>query len=322
MSNAIVFISRSDKPGPWLHALTPALPEVDFAHDFHVWPQCMDESSSLEDPGAVDIAIVWQPQPGALKDFPNLKAVINLGAGVDAILGDETYPRHVPLVRMVDPALTRHMSEFVVHRVLHFHRKLHLYDQMQQGHEWRELIQDDTLDKRVGIMGLGALGTDAVHRLAPFGFRLAGWSRSQKHLDGVVSFPGSDGLQPFLTRTDILVCLLPLTPETENIINAEGLARLPEGAYVINAARGGHVNEADLLAALESGHIAGAALDVFKEEPLPDDSPFWDHPNVLVTPHVASLSSPKSSAVEIAENIRRIRRGEPPKDLVDMEAGY
>ncbi len=282
----------------------------------------MDEGSSLEDPGEVDIAIVWRPEPGALKNFPNLKAVINLGAGVDAILADKTYPRNIPLVRMVDPALTRHMSEFIVHRVLHFHRKFHLYDQMQRDHEWKELVQDDTLEKRVGIMGLGALGADATRRLAPFGFRLAGWSRSQKHLDGVVSFHGEDSLPGFLSRTDILVCLLPLTPETRGIINAETLALLPEGAYVINAARGPHVVEGDLLAALDSGHIAGAGLDVFGEEPLPNDSPMWDHPKVLVTPHIASLSSATSSAQDIADNIRRIRRGETPDNVVDMETGY
>ena len=322
MSNSIVFISPSENPSPWLHALTSALPEINFGRDFHVWPQCMDDMSSLGDPGDVDIALVWRPEPGALKDFPNLKAVINLGAGVDSILIDKTYPKGVPLVRMIDPALTRHMSEFVVHRVLHFHRKLHVYDQMQRDRDWKELPQDDTIEKRVGIMGLGALGSDAAHRLAPFGFRLAGWSRSQKHLDGIVSFHGEDGLSPFLVRTDILVCLLPLTPETRKIINARTLAQLPEGAYVINAARGGHVNEHDLLVALNDGHIAGAALDVFQQEPLADDSPFWDHPKVLVTPHIASLSSPKSSAPDIAENIRRIRRGEKPKDLVDMAVGY
>ena len=319
MTNCIVYISPDDPAERWRDALIPVLPEVDFARDFHVWPQAMQ---TLEDPSLVDIAIVWRPPPGALKNFPNLKAVINLGAGVDAILADKTYPENVPLIRMVDPALTRHMSEFVVHRVLHFHRRFHLYDQMQRDHNWDELPQDDTLDKRVGIMGLGSLGADAVHRLAPFGFRLAGWSRSQKHLDGVVSFHGPDGLLPFLTRTDILVCLLPLTPETTSIINAQTLAQLPKGAYVINAGRGPQINEPDLLMALDSGHIAGAALDVFCEEPLPKDSPMWDHPKVVATPHIASLSSAKSAAKDIAENIRKIRRGETPKDVVDVNAGY
>jgi glyoxylate/hydroxypyruvate reductase A len=193
---------------------------------------------------------------------------------------------------------------------------------MQRDHDWRELEQDHTLTKRVGILGLGALGTDAAAHLLPFEFQIAGWSRSQKTMDGVESFYGEHGLGPFLARTDILVCLLPLTAETTGIINAGTLAQLPAGAYVINAARGGHVVEADLRAALDSGHIAGAALDVFHQEPLEDNSPFWDHPKVLVTPHIASLSSPQSAAADIGENIRRIRRGETPKDLVDMSAGY
>ncbi len=147
-------------------------------------------------------------------------------------------------------------------------------------------------------------------------------SRSPKTIDGVESFYEKSGLGPFLARTDILVCLLPLTAQTEGIINADTLAQLPKGAYVINAARGGHMVEADLLAALNTGHIAGAALDVFRQEPLKDNNPLWDHPKVLVTPHIASLSSPGSAAADIAENIRRIRRGEEPKDLVDMNAGY
>jgi glyoxylate/hydroxypyruvate reductase A len=319
MPNALVYISPDDPAERWRDALIPVLPEIDFVHDFHVWP---DGMNGLDHPGNVDIAIVWRPNPGALKHFPNLKAVINLGAGVDAILADKTYPEGVPLVRMIDPALTRHMSEFVVHRVLHFHRKFHNYDQMQRDHDWQELIQDDTLQKRVGILGLGTLGTDAARHLAPFGFKIAGWSRTEKHIDGVQSFYGQDRLKEFLARTDILVCLLPLTPETHGILNTETLSQLPNGAYVINSGRGLQINEGDLLAALDSGHIAGAALDVFCTEPLPASSPIWNHPKIIVTPHIASLSSAQSAAQDIAENIRRIRRGETPNDLVDMGAGY
>jgi len=319
MTHALVYISPDDPAARWRDALIPVLPEIDFARNFHVWPDGMD---GLDDPGNVDIAIVWRPNPGVLKQFPNLKAVINLGAGVDTILADETYPKDVALIRMIDPALTRHMSEFVVHRVLHFHRKFHVYDQMQRDHDWQELVQDDTLQKRVGILGLGNLGADAASHLAPFGFKIAGWSRSEKHIDGVQSFYGPGGLKDFLARTDILVCLLPLTPETQGILNAETLSQLPKGAYVINSGRGLQIVEEDLLAALDRGHMAGAALDVFCTEPLPTDNPIWDHPKIIVTPHIASLSSPQSAAREIAENIRRIRRGETPNDLVDMGAGY
>ena len=319
MPSALVYISPDDPAERWRDALIPVLPEVDFTHDFHVWP---DGMNGLDDPRNVDIAIVWRPNPGALKHFPNLKAVINLGAGVDTILADDTYPEGVPLVRMIDPDLTRHMTEFVVHRVLHFHRKFHDYDQMQRDHNWHELTQDDTLKKRVGILGLGTLGADAARHLVPFGFRIAGWSRTEKHIEGVQSFYGQDGLKKFLARTDILICLLPLTPKTQGILNTETLSYLPIGAYVINSGRGHQIVEDDLVVALDSGRIAGAALDVFCTEPLPSSSPIWDHQKIIITPHIASLSSPQSAARDIAENIRRIRRGETPNDLIDMNAGY
>jgi glyoxylate/hydroxypyruvate reductase len=319
MPSALVYISPEDPAERWRDALVPVLPEVNFTNDFHVWPDCKDTQYDPED---VDIALVWRPKPGDLKHFPNLKAVINLGAGVDTILADVTYPKGVPLVRLIDPALTRHMSEFIVHRVLHFHRKFHVYDQMQRDHDWRELIQEDTLQKRVGIMGLGTLGTDAVRHLAPFGFQIAGWSRTEKRINGVQSFFGLDNLKEFLARTDILICLLPLTPETHGILNAETLSQLPKGAYVINSGRGLQIDQENLLVELDNGHIAGAALDVFCTEPIPKNSPIWDHPKIIVTPHIASLSSAQSAAQNIAENIRRIRRGETPNDLVDFNTGY
>ena len=319
MPSALVYISPDDPVERWRDALVPVMPEVDFTHNFHVWPNCMKSQNDLEN---IDIALVWRPKPGDLKHFPNLKAVINLGAGVDTILADKTYPKGVPLVRLIDPALTRHMSEFVVHRVLHFHRKFHVYDQMQRDHDWRELVQDDTPQKRIGIMGLGTLGTDAARHLAPFGFQIAGWSRTEKHINGIQSFYGENSLKEFLARTDILICLLPLTPETHGILNAQTLSQLPEGAYVINSGRGLQINQHDLLVELDSGHIAGAALDVFCTEPLPTNSPIWDHPKIIITPHIASLSSAQSAAKNIAENIRRIRRGETPSDLVNLKTGY
>ncbi|MBT3237193.1 MAG: glyoxylate/hydroxypyruvate reductase A [Rhodospirillaceae bacterium] len=312
----IIFIAGEIDADVWRDVLAAELPEIDFDTDFYVWPD------RPTDPGDIDIALVWRPPENALSEFPGLACVINLGAGVDSILNDETYPRHVPLVRMIDPALTRHMTEFVIQRVLTFHRKFHVYDSFQRNHDWKEMRQEDTLTKRVGILGLGELGSDAARVLASIGFDVAGWSRREKTIDGVQSFFGEDAFTPFLGRTDILVCLLPLTEATRGILNADTLSQLPEGAYVINAARGGHQVEADLLAALDSGHLAGAALDVFNEEPLPASSPIWDHPKVLVTPHIASLSSPGSAAREIAANIRRIRKGEEPTDQVSLDAGY
>ena len=317
--SAIVYISKEDPPERWREALAAAMPEADLDRDFHVWHDGME---GLEDFTAVDVALVWRPDPGVLQKFPNLKVIINLGAGVDSIVADDTWPRQVPLVRMVDPALIRHMTEFVVHRVLHFHRKFHIYEQFQQQHTWKELPQEDTLSRTVGILGMGELGGDAARILVQMDFKIAGWSRSEKSLPGVESFHGEDQLPAFLARTEILVCLLPLTPQTEGVIKAKTLGQLPKGAFVINAARGGHVVEADLLAALDSGHIEGAALDVFRQEPLPADNPIWDHPKILLSPHIASLSVPGSAAQSIAENIRRVRRDEPPRDLVELSAGY
>jgi len=319
MTNALVYISPSDPADRWRDALIPALPEVDFSNDFHVWPDCLSELDKL---GDIDIALVWKPKPGSLNHFPNLKAVINLGAGVDAVLADKTYPKNIPLIRLIDPTLTRHMSEFVVHRVLHFHRKFHIYDQMQRNHNWQELDQEDTLQKRVGIMGLGTLGSDAANHLAPFGFKIASWSRTKKHVKDIESFYGKNSLEDFLKRTDILICLLPLTAETQGIINKKTLYQLPIGAYVINPGRGRLINQDDLLVALDSGHIAGVALDVFYTEPLPTNSLIWDHPKIIVTPHIASITSARSAAEQIAENIRRIRRSEKPDNLVDLNSGY
>jgi len=319
MANGLVFISSDAPVDRWRKALIPALPEIDFSHDFHVWPDCFGANDISMN---VDIALVWRPEPGALKHFPNLKAVINLGAGVDAILTDETYPKNIPLIRLIDPTLTQHMSEFIVHKVLHFHRKFHIYDQMQRNHKWQELRQDDTQQKRVGIMGLGTLGVDAARHLSHFGFKIAGWSRTEKHVFGIESFHGQDSLKYFLKSTDILVCLLPLTTETRDIINKNTISQLPAGAYIINAGRGHQINENDLLSALDSGHIAGAALDVFCTEPLPTNSIIWDHPKITVTPHIASITSVSSAAKNIAENIRQIRRGQTPNNLVNFKFGY
>lgn len=311
--STVVFISAEDDPERWRRALEPHLPGL----DWRVWPDAVGDAAE------VTIALVWRPKPGAIKDFPNLKAVYNLGAGVEMLLADDTLPRHIPLIRMVDPALTAGMTEYVVHRVLHYHRRFDLCAHRQRDRVWKWMDAPQTAKRRVGILGLGVLGRDAAEKLIGLGFRaLAGWSRTPAEVPGVENFHGPDGLAPFLSRTEILVCLLPLTPATRGIINAKTLAQLPEGAFVINAARGGHVVEADLLAGLDSGHLAGASLDVFATEPLPDDDPLWSHAHVMVTPHIASLSVPASAAPDIAANIRRVEAGETPTDLVDFERGY
>ena len=312
MGPTVLFASEEHDPAPWREALVELIPDL----DFRVGPDNIGERADI------DVALAWKPAPGELTGLPNLKAILCLGAGVDALLKDTTLPTDVPIARVVDAALTAGMTEYVLYGVLHFHRGFDKMAGFQRERRWTQLPHPLTSACRVGILGLGVLGCDAARALVGLGFDVAGWSRTEKTLDGVASFTGADGLDIFLGRTDILVCLLPLTADTDGILNATTLAKLPVGAYVINAARGGHTVEDDLLAALDSGHIAGAMLDVFETEPLPADHPLWAHPNVVVTPHIASLTAVESAARHLAANIRRVMGGRPLVDAVDRTVGY
>lgn len=308
----LLFVSQEDRAEPWRDALAREMPEL----EFRLWP---DETG---DPAGIDYVLVWKPPAGELKRYPNLKAILSLGAGVDHLSSDPELPAHVPVSRLVDRCLTQGMSEYVLYWVLHHHRRMGDYAAIIADGAWRQIPQTDTRLRRVGIMGLGELGRDAAAKLLPFEFDLAGWSRSAKDIPGVACFHGTEGLAPFLGRSDIVVCLLPMTEATHGIINRETLAQLPAGAVVINCARGGHVVDADLVAAIDSGHIAGATLDVFHDEPPPADHPFWAHPKITMTPHMASLTVAHSAAAYVAENIRRVERGELPLNTVDFEIGY
>lgn len=307
---ALIFYSEADSYDAWAPALRAAMPEL----DVRPW-------DAPGDPAEIDLALVWRPPAGSLRRFPNLRLIFSLGAGVDGVLADATLPP-VPLVRMIDPSLTRGMTEYVLAAVLRHHRSLDLFE--RQGHEgvWDPVVPPPAHERRVGVLGLGELGVDAATALADHGFAVAGWSRSAKAVPGVACLGGPDGLATLLARSDILVCLLPLTAETAGVLNAEAFARLPTGAFVINVARGGHVVDADLIAALDSGHLAGATLDVFQDEPPPADHPFWRHPKILMTPHVASITDPRSAAAAVAANVRRLRAGEPPVGVVDRARGY
>lgn len=270
----------------------------------------------------IDHAIVWKPEPGWLKTFPNLKSIVSIGAGIDHILCDPELPEHVPIIRTTGSDLSVRMREYVTLHVLRLHRRLPEIEAGQALREWRQIIEPPAHERRVGVMGLGNLGADCARTLAMIGFDVAGWSRSRRTIEGVTCFSGTEGREPFLARSEIVVCMLPLTPETEGILNAGLFASLPKGARVINVARGQHLVEADLLAALESGQVGAATLDVFHEEPLPDNHPFWDHPNILVTPHVASLIDPVAGGQRIAENLRKFIAGESINDLVTPGKGY
>ena len=309
--SAILFISKADDPKAWSAALKKRLAGA----EIRIWPE-------VGDVAAIDAAVVWRYPKGDLKRYPNLKLICSLGAGVDHIMADDERPAGVPIVRIVDPDLTQGMCEYILLSALRYHRQFPEYTELQRQRRWSKLPPPRIGDRRVGVMGIGAIGGAAARWLAYVGFPVAGWSRGPKTLDGVETFHSADGLKQFLARTDILVCVLPLTPDTRGIVNARNLARLPKGAFVINVARGGHVVAEDLIAALDAGHIAGATLDVFEPEPLPPDHPLWAHPKVTVTPHIAALTNPETAADQIAENIRRVRAGRKPLNVVDPAAGY
>ena len=242
----IAFINEKGDPAPWREVLTEEVPGL----DFRVWP---DE---VTDPAEIDIAVVALPPPGLLKTFPNLKAILSMWAGVESMLLDPDLPRDIPIGRLVDRAMTRDMMHHAVHWVLHYHRDAHRYAEQQRQGKWKSIPYPEAAERRVGIMGLGALGGAAARALSDLGFTVAGWANNPKSIDDVEVFLGADGLIPFLQRTDILVSLLPLTPATEGLINRTTLAHLPKGAFFINAGRGASVIDEDLIEALDSGHIA------------------------------------------------------------------
>ncbi|MBL23263.1 MAG: glyoxylate/hydroxypyruvate reductase A [Rhodospirillaceae bacterium] len=310
---ALIFYSIDDvdRFDLWKTALQEALPEL----EVRPW----EEPGDLDE---IDIALVWKPPQGALKKFPKLKAIFSVGAGVDALLGDPELPAGVPVCRMVDESLTRGMVEFTVLHVLRHHRDQPLLDANQRAGTWKAFVSPLASERRVGVMGLGVIGGAAAEALAALGFETVGWSRGPKEIEGVECFHGEEGMTDFLQGTEILVCLLPLTPETENILDQKIFRQLPSGACLINAGRGGQQVEEDILDALDSGQLGYVTLDVFQEEPLPKAHPFWDHPRVTITPHNAAITEARSATKIVVENIRRLEDGRPLINLVDRSAGY
>jgi glyoxylate/hydroxypyruvate reductase A len=278
------------------------------------------------DPTEVHYAAVWKPVPGELAGFPNLKVIFNLGAGVDALIADTSLPK-VPLVRVAVSDLTSRMTEYVVLHVLMHHRQELYLRESQRDKRWAPKFQWPASAISVGIMGLGTLGANAAEVLTRIGFRVCGWSNSPKQIDGVACFHGKAQLEIFLGRTDILVCLLPLTLNTGQILNRGLFQKLnrnsPLGAPVlINAGRGGLQNEADILACLDGGTLGAASLDVFAQEPLPPDSPFWTHPKVVLTPHNAADTDPDEISKYVARQIERFEAGGALENVVDPARGY
>lgn len=308
---SLIFACIEIPPEPWLEAIRAKISDL----DIHIWP-------NVGAPDDVEFALLWGRWDADLSHFSNLRAFLSLGAGVDHILALPDRPANIPIVRLADPALRTGMVEYVLYNVLKFHRRFPEYEEQQRKRLWIERSQTMPNKRSVGIMGLGSLGAACAQSLTGLGFNVVGWSRSQKLINNVESFYGDEGLDLFLAESEIVVCLLPLTDETRGILNEKNMCKLPVGAFVINAARGGHLVEQDLLALLESQHIGGAALDVFEIEPLPKANPLWSHPRVIVTPHVAALVDYESAAEVIAETVRRSREGRPLLNVVDPVRGY
>ena len=291
------------------------LKRLDPGLDIRLWPQFGNADN-------VEFVLTWNHPLGEFNQFKNLKCIASLGAGIDHILRDPDLPDGVPITRVVQSSMSQFMSEYVILSVLHYCRQLDIYKNDRAAKRWQPRIPLLARDLGIGIMGLGQLGADAARKLLQLEFKVAGWSRTHKNIDGVKSYAGDETLDDFLSRSDILICLLPLTPATRGILNRRTFEKLPAGAYLINVARGAHLIEEDLLAALESGHLAGACLDVFQTEPLPEEHPFWNHPNIMITPHISSITDPLAVMPQILENYERMKSGKSFRHEVDRERGY
>ena len=270
-----------------------------------------------------DYVVGWKPPAELFARQPTLKAVINYGAGVDAILAMHAVPAHMPIVRLEDAGMAKQMAEYAIYGVIHHQRKLRIYQAQQRAVHWEQ--HEDRGNVRrptVGVMGLGEMGGTVATKLAAFGYSVRGWSRSMHQIQNVLTFAGHDALATFLSGCDVLVSMLPLTDSTRGIINAATLAHLPRGAFLVNAGRGGHLVDADVLAALNSGQLGGALLDVFHEEPLPKAHPYWSHPNVMVTPHIAATTPIKDACAQIVAKISAMQRGDVVSGVVDPLVGY
>jgi glyoxylate/hydroxypyruvate reductase len=307
---SVLYKSDIERGRVWARIFAEAAPDI----EFRVWPETGDLA-------AVEYLIAWQPPPELLTALANLKVLFSSGAGVDQ-LDLSTVPPDVPVVRMVEPGIVNGMVEYVTLSVLALHRNLIDYIRAQGAGAWQPIEVVSASARSVGVMGLGVLGQAVLERLGTFGYSRHGWNRSPKEIPGVTCYAGTETLERFLERCDILVCLLPLTAATHGILDRRLLATLPRGASLINVGRGGHLDSQALLEALDSGHLSAAILDVCEPEPLPQSHPFWSHPRILLTPHIASMTQPETAALVVLENIRRHGRREPLRDVIDRRKGY
>lgn len=308
---ALLIICNDRDLTPWVNALKQTDPQL----DVRIYP----DEGNLEE---IEFVLVWKHPKGILNRYPKLKAISSLGAGVDHLFSDPELPNDVPIVRIVDPELAQAMSEFVIGLIFNHIRSLCKYTHLQKQNLWKSEPFRIARNVQVGIMGMGILGQDLARKLAHIGFKVSGWAQSPKKLDQILLYKGQDEFDTFLSESDILVCLLPLTDKTKNILNKELFLKLPDLAFIINVARGEHLVESDLIEMIDQGKIAGASLDVFRKEPLPHDHPFWGHPKINITPHIASITNPVSVAPQIIENYKRAKFGQTLLNQVSIKSGY
>jgi glyoxylate/hydroxypyruvate reductase A len=295
-------------PEPWVLGLQQAFPQASVA----AWTPCAP---------VADHAIVWAPPQQFIDEQVGLKTLFNIGAGVDALL-QLKLPPNLQVVRLDDAGMSVQMAEYVCHAVIRHFREFDGYDADTQARKWSYRKPRSRADFAVGVMGLGVLGERVAKALQVFDFPVNGYSRSAKNLPGIRCFSGAQGLPEFLAATRVLVNLMPLTPETENILNESTLSQLQKGGYVINVARGRHLVEEDLITLIDSGHLSGATLDVFRTEPLPAEHPFWRHPQIIVTPHTSARTLREESITQIVGKIQALQRGEAINGVVDPQRGY
>jgi len=309
----MTFLYKADleRGAEWGRLFAQKAPEL----PFHLWPY-------EGDPASVRYLAAWTPPEDISRRFPNLEILFSVGAGIDQF-DMSGLPPELPVVRMTEPGIAAGMVQYVTHAVLGLHRdSRHYARQQQQQQIWQARRVRPASACRVGVLGLGMLGRAVLQQLHGLGFPCAGWSRSPHQIDGVECHSGCDGLDHFLARTDVLICLLPLTDDTRGILCRELFAQLPHGAALVNVGRGGHLVEDDLLAALQDGRLSAAVLDVCDTEPLPGGHPFWDHPDIVITPHIASMTQPDGAVDAVLENLRRHRAGMPLLGLIDRRRGY
>jgi glyoxylate/hydroxypyruvate reductase A len=307
---AFLYKGPAQRGAIWAEQFARKLPHV----PFRSWPDVGDASQ-------VRFLAAWEPPPRLAETFPHLEVLFSVGAGVDQF-EFAALPADLTVVRMVEPGLTACMCEYVSWAVLSLHRQMPLYLHQQRGGQWLEHAVRPARTRRVGVMGMGTLGRAALGQLRQLGFDCAGWNRSRRSEPGVRCYAGAAELDEFLARTDILVCLLPLTPDTRGILSRRVFDALPEGAALVNAARGGHLEAGDLLAALESGRLSAAILDVCEPEPLPQGHAFWNHPRIWLTPHIASATQAETAGEALVDNLRRHEAGLPLEGVVDRSRGY